>query len=81
MTRFLYLLKLRKQHTFEYDYPDGFVVSAESPIQARRIAQKASGEKRWDGTPRWLDPQDTTVRKIGLSTVKQGVVLTSERAG
>lgn len=75
MNRYLFLLTT--EH-YSYDEHRGFVVSADTPELARRIANRAA--HRWQkGT--FIDPKKSKCRKIGLASVKQGVVLSDFHAG
>lgn len=82
MDRQLYLLTAIK--SVGYDSYDGFVVSAQAPIYARLLANKhepLGDETRFGNSDFWLDPSLSTCDRIGISSVPEGVVLSSFNAG
>ena len=72
----IYLLE--RTEDIGYDEADGFVVAAVGVAKARALAGEGSGD---EGAGPWLEPGQSTCRKIGEGTVKPGVVLRSYNAG
>lgn len=73
-----------------YDEMVGFVIAAETPHQARNIAQKSGGDEvLWDGLDKkekgivfWESPEKATCRVIASETSEsEGVVLGSYNSG
>jgi hypothetical protein len=60
----------------DYDEAAGFVVVAESPDEARRLAAEQYGD---EGSDTWLAPSRSTCKVI--DSTRQGVVLRDFRAG
>lgn len=76
----LWLLKPRNKtqavEYFSWDCNLGFVVRADSPSEARKIASKKQSD---EGDEVWLDPSITSCRQL-KSLGPKGVVLTDYRS-
>lgn len=62
---------------YQYDVATGFVVAAQSPIEARRLAAGQAGD---EGSQAWLSPETATCRELKPGTTS-GVVIRDYNAG
>lgn len=92
----LYKLALKEKYfnlknTYHYDIVLGFVISARDEKEAREEANKNHGDEnsvclnntgeRIKTNNIWLNSSFTSIKKIGTSEVKKGIVLRSFNAG
>lgn len=67
----VFLLTYAFQHDLERDHPDGFVITAGGPREARRMAHEhrdvSINQKR---IKYWLSPHMTKIKAIGESSRK-----------
>lgn len=76
----VYLVESKDWHG--YDTYKGFVVQANSPKQARELAQKAIAGEKYAHKSFWLNPKYSTVKQIGTNDKKRpGIILASFHAG